>query len=38
MGQMGVAPEACVVIEDSVPGVAAARAAGIPALGFCGVP
>lgn len=34
--QMGVAPEACVVIEDSVPGVAAARAAGIPALGFCG--
>ncbi|WP_279356655.1 HAD family hydrolase [Methylobacterium indicum] len=34
--QMGVAPEACVVIEDSVPGVTAARAAGIPALGFCG--
>ncbi len=26
--QMGVAPEACVVIEDSVPGVTAARAAG----------
>ncbi|MFH6785478.1 MULTISPECIES: HAD family hydrolase [Methylobacterium] len=35
-GQMGVAPEDCVVIEDSVPGVAAARAAGIPVLGFCG--
>ncbi len=35
-GQMGVAPEACVVIEDSVPGVTAARAAGIPVLGFCG--
>jgi HAD superfamily hydrolase (TIGR01509 family) len=35
-GQMGVAPADCVVIEDSVPGVAAARAAGIPALGFCG--
>ena len=35
-GQMGVAPEDCVVIEDSVPGVTAARAAGIPVLGFCG--
>ncbi|AWN53618.1 HAD family hydrolase [Methylobacterium sp. 17Sr1-1] len=34
--QMGVAPEACVVIEDSVPGVTAARAAGMPVLGFCG--
>ncbi|TGE00318.1 HAD family hydrolase [Methylobacterium nonmethylotrophicum] len=34
--QMGVAPGACVVIEDSVPGVTAARAAGMPVLGFCG--
>ncbi|UHC15643.1 HAD family hydrolase [Methylobacterium currus] len=34
--EMGVAPEACVVIEDSVPGVTAARAAGMPVLGFCG--
>ncbi len=34
--QMGVAPGRCVVIEDSVPGVTAARAAGMPVLGFCG--
>lgn len=27
--RLGVAPEACVVIEDSVPGVTAARAAGM---------
>jgi len=30
----GVAPEECVVIEDSVPGATAARAAGMPCLGF----
>ena len=30
----GVPPEECVVIEDSVPGATAARAAGMPCLGF----
>lgn len=35
---MGHAPEACVVIEDSVPGVQAAAAAGMPVLGFAGDP
>ncbi len=34
--RMGVAPERCVVIEDSVAGITAARAAGMRALGFTG--
>ena len=34
--RMGAAPADCVVIEDSVSGILAARAAGMVALGFCG--
>jgi HAD superfamily hydrolase (TIGR01509 family) len=34
--QMGVAPAACVVVEDSRPGVEAARAAGMRVLAFAG--
>ncbi len=33
---LGVAPTRCVVIEDSLPGVAAAIAAGMVAIGFTG--
>jgi HAD superfamily hydrolase (TIGR01509 family) len=33
---MGVAPTACLVVEDSVAGVSAARAAGMTVLGFVG--
>lgn len=35
---MGHAPAGCVVIEDSVPGVEAAVAAGMPVLGYAGDP
>ena len=33
-GQIGVAPHECIVIEDSVGGITAARAAGSAAIGF----
>jgi len=35
-GQMQVPPARCVVVEDSIPGVIAARAAGMAVLGFHG--
>jgi HAD superfamily hydrolase (TIGR01509 family) len=34
--EMGVPPALCLVIEDSIPGVTAARAAGMAVLGFHG--
>jgi HAD superfamily hydrolase (TIGR01509 family) len=34
--RMSVAPDSCIVVEDSVPGVAAAVAAGMTAIGFVG--
>jgi HAD superfamily hydrolase (TIGR01509 family) len=34
--QMGADPARCVVVEDSAHGVAAARRAGMPAIGFAG--
>ncbi len=32
--RLGLAPESCAVVEDAVPGVQAARAAGMRAIGF----
>jgi HAD superfamily hydrolase (TIGR01509 family) len=34
--QLGTAPDRCVVVEDSLPGIEAAVAAGMTAIGFCG--
>lgn len=34
--EMGVAPEACAVVEDSLAGVSAAQAAGMPVFAFTG--
>jgi HAD superfamily hydrolase (TIGR01509 family) len=34
--QMGVAPDRCVVVEDAVAGVQAARAAGMPVFAYAG--
>ena len=36
--EMGHEPSACLVIEDSVPGVQAAVAAGMPVIGYAGDP
>jgi HAD superfamily hydrolase (TIGR01509 family) len=36
--RLGLAPETCVAVEDSPPGVAAGRAAGMPTLGVRRVP
>lgn len=35
-GQLGVAPARCIVVEDSVNGIVAARRAGMTAIGFVG--
>jgi HAD superfamily hydrolase (TIGR01509 family) len=34
--RMGAEPGRCLVVEDSVPGIQAAKAAGMTAVGFCG--
>jgi HAD superfamily hydrolase (TIGR01509 family) len=35
-GQLGASPDGCLVIEDSAPGILAARRAGMTAFGFTG--
>src|SRR5207253_9564476 len=34
--RLGMPPEGCIVVEDSPAGAAAAVAAGMPVVGFCG--
>jgi HAD superfamily hydrolase (TIGR01509 family) len=34
--RLGVTPQNCIVVEDSIPGVEAAVAAAMPVVGFCG--
>jgi beta-phosphoglucomutase len=33
--RMGIPPDRCVVVEDAVPGIEAAHAAGMPCVAIC---